>query len=100
MNMLEVFNQMVMKLYRGRRERLLGEYQKWAFDQLQSAFHFDSGLWLTGVLNGEFQATAHTVHVYNLPRQVGRDWANVASKSRAALTERVFCSPGVTTRSI
>ncbi len=84
-----------MNLHRGCREQPVAEFQDWAFEQVRAVFHFDSGLWLTGTLDRNCQATVHTVHTHALSPQVVADWARVA-ESRAVLTERAFRSPGVT----
>jgi DNA-binding CsgD family transcriptional regulator len=93
--MLNHFSQLVLALHRGCREQPVSEFQHWALEQVKSALHFDSALWLTGSLSINAQAAIHSVHAHDLSPQILADWACVP-QSRAVLTERVFGSPGTT----
>ena len=92
--MLEKLSAIILSLYRGSCEMPMAGFQEWAFESLRNVIAFDSGVWMTGVLNVESDtATFHTRYLCRQPLQLLADYNRC--KDATFFSKKVFASPGV-----
>lgn len=81
------------KIFQGARKVPPEHFQDWAFEQIQSAIHFDSAIWSTGVnLDGKFLFQG--IHLYKQPPSMLENYAQYADQD--ILCRLVMESPGKT----
>ena len=90
----EVFNALVLDLYRGVREVSFTEFQNYALGIMKPILQFDIAIWGMGVSSGN-GALISSVHLHNLPPQMMDEYAGeVQSQDPAA--QRTTAQPGRT----
>jgi DNA-binding CsgD family transcriptional regulator len=90
----EVFNALVLDLYRGVREAAFTEFQNYALGIMKPILQFDVAIWGMGVSSGN-GALISSVHLHNLPPQMMDEYAGeVQSQDPAA--QRTTAQPGRT----
>jgi DNA-binding CsgD family transcriptional regulator len=90
----DVFNALVLDLYRGVREVSFTEFQNYALGIMKPILQFDIAIWGMGVSSGN-GALISSVHLHNLPPQMMNEYAGeVQSQDPAA--QRTTAAPGRT----
>ncbi len=90
----EVFNALVLDLYRGVREVAFTEFQNYALGIMKPILQFDVAIWGMGVSSGN-GALISSVHLYNLPPQMMDEYAGEVQRQDPA-AQRTTAAPGRT----
>lgn len=94
----DVFNALVLDLYRGVREVSFTEFQNYALGILKPILQFDVAIWGMGVSSGN-GALISSVHLHNLPPEMMGEYAgevqrqDPAAKRTTAAPGRTICIP-------
>lgn len=91
---LSRLGRLVMALHRLAATAATGEFQRRAFNLLQTELAFDSGIWATGVMDAG--PTLHSVHAHNQPPEMMQAWRAMAGHD--TLLAETLKRPGQTLR--
>jgi DNA-binding CsgD family transcriptional regulator len=90
----EVFNALVLDLYRGVREVSFTEFQNYALGMMKPILQFDIAIWGMGVSSAN-GALISSVHLHNLPPQMMDEYAGEVQRQDPA-AQRTTAHPGRT----
>jgi DNA-binding CsgD family transcriptional regulator len=91
---MNVFNDMLLELYRLAQNAPVGEFQTLALDKMREALDFDSAYWATGVVKPGKGFVAHSFTLYRQPQEWLADYERINHND--AMTYEVFQKQGTT----
>jgi DNA-binding CsgD family transcriptional regulator len=73
---MDLFNDLVLKVYRAARELPVGEFQDAALGLVRERLRFNSAVWAQGQ-NLQKGVAVHSAHLYNEPLEMILDWQRI-----------------------